>query len=252
MVGGSYLMGEAPTQAGYSYTFVLAFALTMCGLLTLLGMREPEPPTMRTKQSLRTRIADIPTLLRNDKAFTRYFLARALATMGRMALPFYIIYAGTSLTLSGSNLAIVTVAFTLSATISNLIWGLLADRYGFRLVFLLGIGLWIAATLGLLIGSGLLVTITMFGGIGAAVQGFQNASMNLTLEFGARDDLPLRIAIANTTSEIAGASGPLIGGAIAATFGFPALFGVSVTFLAVGGVVVALYVPEPRSAAAGR
>jgi len=246
LAGGTYLLGEQPDAQGYSYTFILAFVLTALGLLSILGMKEPEPPTMRVRQPIRDRLGDIPALLRSDKAFTRYFLARSLATAGRMAVPFYIVYAGTNLALTGANLAIVTIAFTLSATVSNLLWGLLADRYGFRLVFLLGIGLWIIATVGLLTTSGLVLTCTVFAGIGAAVQGFQNAAMNLTLEFGARDDLPLRIAIASTTAEFAGALGPLLGGGIAALFGYPALFGVSIAFLAVGGLMVILFVPEPR------
>ena len=246
MAAGTYLLGETPSQEGYSYTFIVAFVLTMCGLFTLLAMREPEPPTMRSKQPLRRRLADIPPLLRSDPAFTRYFLARALATLGRMALPFYILYAGSDLALTGTNLAIVTVAFTIAATVSNLLWGLLADYFGFRLVFLAGVGLWIASTVGLLVSSGLVLTSIMFAGIGAAVQGFQNASMNLTLEFGSRDDLPLRIAIANSTSEMAGAAGPLLGGVIAAAFGYPVLFMVSIGFLAVGGAVVTAFVPEPR------
>jgi MFS family permease len=246
LAGGTYLLGEQPDAQGYSYTFILAFVLTALGLLSILGMKEPEPPTMRVRQPIRDRLGDIPALLRSDKAFTRYFLARSLATAGRMAVPFYIVYAGTSLALTGANLAIVTIAFTLSATVSNLLWGLLADRYGFRLVFLLGIGLWIIATVGLLTTSGLVLTCTVFAGIGAAVQGFQNAGMNLTLEFGARDDLPLRIAIASTTAEFAGALGPLLGGGVAALFGYPALFGVSIAFLAVGGLMVILFVPEPR------
>jgi hypothetical protein len=68
------------------------------------------------------------------------------------------------------------------------------------------------------------MTAIVFVGIGSAVQGFQNAAMNLTLEFGHRDDLPVRIAIANSTSEFAGTLGPLLGGAIAAVFGYPVLF----------------------------
>jgi MFS family permease len=246
MAGGTYLLGTEPDAQGYSYTFILAFALTACGLLSMLAMKEPEPPTTRNRQSLRNRLGDIPALLRSDKAFTRYFLARALATTGRMALPFYILYAGDSLALTGANLAIVTVAFTLSATVSNLLWGLLADRHGFRLVFLCGIGLWILATLGLLVSSGLIMTCMVFAGIGAAVQGFQNAGMNMALEFGDRDDLPLRIAIASTSAELAGALGPLIGGGIAVLFGYSAMFGVSIAFLTAGGVMVLFFVPEPR------
>ncbi len=246
IVGGHYFLGSNPTVAGYSYTFVLAFVLTMCGLLSLAFMKEPQPPTLRPRSSLVGRLSEIPALLRDDPAFTRYFAARALATTGRMALPFYILYAGASLELTGSNLGILTVAFTLAGTVSNLLWGSLADRTGFRLVFLASIGLWVASTLLLLVSSGLAPLVLVFSGVGAAVQGFQNASMNLTLEFGRREDLPIRIAIANSASELAGAIGPLLGGAIAALFGYPALFTTSVAFLLAGGLMVVFLVPEPR------
>ncbi len=244
--GGRYFLGDNPDISGYSYTFVLAFVLTTCGLLALLFVREPAPPTRRAPTSLLQRLQDIPALLRDDPAFTRYFVARTVATAGRMALPFYILHASASMALSGTNLAIVTVAFTLAGTISNLIWGNIADRHGFRLVFLMSITLWVVSTVLLITSSGIVLTGLVFLGIGAAVQGFQNSAMNLTLEFGHRDDLPLRIAIANSTSETAGTLGPLLGGAIAAVFGYTTLLLTSVAFLIAGGVMVAMLVPEPR------
>jgi MFS family permease len=91
-----------------------------------------------------------------------------------------------------------------------------------------------------------MASIAVFIGIGAAVQGFQNASMNMTLEFGHRNDLPMRLAIANTAAELAGTLGPLLGGFIAFWLGYPTLFAVSVAFLLGGGLIVALRVPEPR------
>jgi MFS family permease len=246
IAGGAWFLGEDPDIAGYSYTFVLAFVLTTCGLLSLAFMKEPMPPTLRRRSSVGARLREIPALLRADRAFTRYVTARALATAGRMALPFYILFAGTSIELTGGNLGILTVAFTLAGTVSNLLWGAMADRTGFRLVYLLSVGLWVLTTVLLIFSSGLLMTTLVFIGIGAAVQGFQNASMNLTLEFGHRDDLPVRIAIANSVSETAGTIGPLAGGAIAALFGYQVLFFTSVAFLIAGGVMVALQVPEPR------
>jgi MFS family permease len=143
------------------------------------------------------------------------------------------------------------MAFTLAGTFSNLLWGNLGDRRGFRLVYLASIALWVASTVLLLLADGLLFSILVFTGIGAAVQGFQNAAQNLTLEFGHRNDLPMRIAIANTASEVAGTIGPLVGGVIAATLGYPTLFLVSIAFLAAGGLMVALQVPEPRRRGAG-
>jgi len=245
-LGGHYLIGNNPDAFGYSMTFLLAFALTSIGLVMLLFVREPQPPSVAANVSLRERLSHIPELLRDDPAFTHYFLARSLATMGRMAMPFYILYAGQTLGLSGTVLGTLTVAFTLSGTISNLVWGFIADRRGFRLAFLSSIGLWIASTLLLLFSQGLLVNILVFIGIGAATQGFQSTAINLTLEFGHRDDVPLRIAIANSSSEVAGFIGPLLGGILAAWLGYEAVFICSVAFLILGGAMVNIYVPEPR------
>lgn len=246
-LGGHYLLGETPTAQGYSFTFLLAFILTSIGLLLLLFVREPEPPTVKIKQGLWQRLGEVPALLRDDPAFTRYFLARSLATMGRMAMPFYILYAGQTIGLTGQTLGIITFAFTIAGTFSNLAWGAMADRRGFRGTFLLSISLWVLSTLLLLVASGLWASVLVFVGIGAAVQGFQNSSQNLTLEFGDRDNLPVRIAIANTASEVAGTIGPLLGGVLAAMLGFEAVFAASITFLVIGGIVVRIYVPEPRS-----
>lgn len=246
-VGGTYLIGDVPTAQGYSWTFLLAFVLTSMGLLMLLAVKEPEPPTVKEKQSLWDRVADLPQMLKDDPAFARYFLARALATMGRMAMPFYFLHAGQSIGITGQTLGIVTFAFTLSGTVSNLIWGAIADKTGFRSTFLMSIGLWVMSTLLLMYADGMIITIVVFIGIGAAVQGFQSSSQNLTLEFGHRDDLPLRIAVANTTSEMAGTLGPLLGGVMASFLGYPAVFIASIAFLGVGGLVVGYYVPEPRN-----
>ena len=247
-IGGEFLIGDTPTIAGYSWTFMMAFVLTSTGLAMLAFMREPEPPTVRRATSLRRRLQELPALLRADPAFSRYVLARALATLGRMAAPFYILYAGREIGISGTTLAVLTIAFTLAGTVSNLLWGALADRHGFRLAFLGSIALWVASTLALMLTSGLVPTTLVFVGIGAAFQGFQHASMNLTLEFGHRDDLPMRIALANSGSELAGTIGPLLGGLLAALLGYDAVFLTSVAFLALGGLMILRWVPEPRHA----
>ncbi|MEE4300332.1 MAG: MFS transporter, partial [Pseudomonadales bacterium] len=248
-VGGEYLIGDDPTIAGYSWTFMMAFVLTTSGLMTLLAMREPEPPTVRVPTPLGRRLKELPALLRADRAFARYVLARALATLGRMAAPFYILFAGREIGLSGTTLAVLTIAFTLSGTVANLLWGALADRHGFRLAFLASIALWVASTLGLMLTSGLVPTTIVFVGLGAAFQGFQHSAMNLTLEFGSRDDLPMRIALANSGSELAGTIGPLLGGLLAAALGYGSVFVTSMAFLTIGGIMVACWVPEPRHAA---
>jgi len=243
--GGHYLLGEPPTASGYAGIFLLAFALTTCGLLMLIMVREPRPPTVAPRQSLRQHLSGMPAFLRREKNFSRYLVARALATLGRMALPFYILYAGQSMGLGGATLATLTVAFTIAATGSNLLWGLVADRYGFRMCLLLNIALWLISTLAILGSVSIAALILVFVGIGASQEGFRMASMSLALEFGSREETALRLATANTAAETAGSIAPLLGGIIAAALGYSAVFAVASVCLLLGGSLL-LRVPEPR------
>lgn len=245
-LAGEYLLGDVPTATGYGHTFLLAFVLTMIGLLLLALVREPQSPSIRNASPLLRRLREVPQLLRQDPAFTRYIIARSIATMGRMAVPFYIVYAGASIGFSGQTLGTLTFVFTLAGTISNLIWGSIADRVGFRFVMLSSIVLWILATLMLLGVNDLYTACFAFIGIGASFQGFQNASVNMTLEFGEMLDLPMRIALANSVAEMAGVIGPIVGGLLAAQFSYQAVFWASIGFLVLGGLMIWRNVPEPR------
>ena len=245
-IGGTYLIGADSSVEGYSWTFIMAFALTATGLLMLLGVREPEPPTLRAQTSLGQQLREVPALLKAEKSFRRYIVARAIATMGRMAMPFYILYAGQTIGLSGETLGIVTFAFTMSGTFSNLLWGYLADARGFRLVMLMTSVLWILSMLLLLVSTDFIVTVIVFVGIGAATQGFENAARNIVLEFGDRENLPVRIALANSVSQVTGSIGPLLGGVLSTALGYESVFIVSIVFLGIGASLIFLRIPEPR------
>jgi hypothetical protein len=94
------LVARNALDNGYAATFLLAFGLTSVGLLMLLFVREPASPQVREPSRVRERLRQLPALLRSDRAFTRYFLARATATIGRMAAPFYVLYAPSRATSS--------------------------------------------------------------------------------------------------------------------------------------------------------
>ena len=212
----------------------------------LLGVREPEPPEMKEQLSLKQQLHEVPKMLKAEKSFQRFVIARSIATMGRMAMPFYILFAGQSIGLSGVILGIVTFAFTISGTVSNLIWGFIADYRGFRLVLLISVALWIISTMLLLASPSFIVTILVFAGIGASVQGFENAARNIVLEFGDRRNLPVRIALASSVSQIAGSFGPLAGGVLASQLGYEWVFVVSIVFLGSGASLILFRIPEPR------
>lgn len=226
--------------------FFLDDQATLIAVVILLGVREPEPPTLRAQTSLGQQLREVPALLRAEKPFRRYIVARAIATMGRMAMPFYILYAGQTIGLSGEILGIVTFAFTMSGTFSNLLWGYLADARGFRLVMLITTVLWILSMLLLLVSTDFIVTVIVFVGIGAATQGFENAARNIVLEFGDRENLPVRIALANSVSQVTGSIGPLLGGVLSTALGYESVFIVSIIFLGMGAWLIFFRIPEPR------
>ena len=184
-------------------------------------------------------------MLREDPALSRFYLAAGMAALGTMAVPFYILYAGERIGLSGTTLGILTTAFLLAQTGTNLVWGTIADRFGNRIVFMMAVGIWALSIL-LLVNTGGLTGLTIvFAGLGAGQGGFMNSNQNIIVEFGARDDLPMRIALLNTATSLMQAMGPLLGGVIAHRISFTALFSLAIAVLA-AAVIIMFFVDEPR------
>lgn len=244
-LGGKYFIEGHALGNGYATTFLTAFVLTSLGLSLLMLVREPEPPTIRPRAKLWGRVRQIPAMLREDPALSRFYLAAGMAALGTMAVPFYILYAGERIGLSGTTLGILTTAFLLAQTGTNLVWGTIADRFGNRIVFMMAVGIWALSIL-LLVNTGGLTGLTIvFAGLGAGQGGFMNSNQNIIVEFGARDDLPMRIALLNTATSLMQAMGPLLGGVIAHRISFTALFSLAIAVLA-AAVIIMFFVDEPR------
>jgi MFS family permease len=148
----------------------------------------------------------------------------------------------------GATLGLLSTAFMLGDTLSNLIWGSIGDRTGFRLVLLLAIVVWVIATVLLMNVAVAPLIAAAFFGLGAAQAGYQMSAQTMILEFGARDDLPMRIAISATAESITATLGPLVGGGLADLLGYDTVFGISLGFLALALVLLISAVKEPRTA----
>jgi MFS family permease len=246
LYAGTRLIESGALGNGYAATFLLGFVLTSLGLCMLLFVREPESPNVLERAGVGRRLRQLPVLLRSDAAFTRYFLARALATIGRMAVPFYVLFADERVGLSGADLGYLTAAFILSQSAGNLIWGVLADRRGFRFVFLASLGTWMVSVWFLMDTASLAHLLGVFLGIGAGLGGFQMSAQNLVLEFGSRRDLPMRIAVANSASELVAALGSLLGGVLVVTLSYVTVFWIALACQAAAVAIVLFAVDEPR------
>ncbi len=246
-VSGRYLIETNVLTNGYSTTFVLAFLLTSAGLWFLQHqIREPTPPTIREPVRMRDRMKDIPGLIAADPAYRWFLVVQMLATAARIATPFYILHVGQTMHLDGATLGLLSLAFLGADTVSNIVWGYLGDRSGFRVVLLLAIAAWIAATVALMTTTTPVAVFFAFFGLGAAQAGYMMASQTMILEFGHRDDLPMRIGISATAEGVTATLGSLIGGAVADLLGYSVVFGASLGLLAAALLALVFAVRDPR------
>jgi MFS family permease len=245
-LGGKYFVGMNAWGNGYATTFLLAFVLTSIGLSMLMILREPEPPEVRARSNFLRRVREIPALLSSDTALSHFYLAASLVALGGMAVPFYVLYAGHSIGLSGANLGILSTALLLSQTGANLLWGVMADRAGNRIVFLLSVAIWMLSTVLLMQVHSLLGLAIVFAGLGAGQGGFGNSSQIMILEFGTRADLPMRIAVLSSVTSLMNTVGLVAGGLMAQHLSLESVFWFAVVLKTASVLTIVFFVDEPR------
>jgi len=248
-VAGRYFIGPNLFGNGYGTTFIFAFILTSLGLSALqMLLKEPEPPTTRTQGRFRDRLREFPRLIIEDRAYAWFLVVQMLSSSARIATPFYILYVGSSVHMTGKLLGALSFAFIGADALSNLIWGYLGDKTGFRLVLLFSLAAWAASTFLLIEIHEPWAVFLAFFGLGAGQAGYNMSAQTMILEFGARDDLPMRIAVSATAESITATLAPLIGGQVADIFGYNVVFGLSIGVLAAGLLLLITAVKEPRTA----
>lgn len=247
-LAGKYLLEQNAFGNGYATTFVLVFILTSAGLTALrLLMVEPEPPTVRAQTRLRDRMKDFPALLSSDRDFMFFMIVLVFAVAGRIAAPFYILYAASSIELTGANIGLLSLAYLGADTATNLIWGYTGDKMGFRATFIAALGIWIAGTVLLLNVTGIWPIFGAFFLIGAAQSGYMMSANTMVLEFGDRDDMPMRLGLVATVEGVMASAGPLLGGLFAAGVGYAPLF-IATTVSQVFALFLLIFrVKDPRS-----
>lgn len=257
---GSWLIANHVWGNGYATTFFVSFVLTSLGLTALqIMMREPEPPTVRARMRLRERMKDFPALLREDKGFAWFMVARTFLMGSRIAQPFLFLYAAYVLGLSaeldparfGTTLAILSFAYMGADTVTNLVWGYLSDRQGFRSTFLYSTVINIIGIAGMMLCNSIETFAIAFFLIGAGQSGFQMSTTNIVLEYGHPHDVPMRMALSNTAEGAVGALAPLLGAGLVLLWGYEASFWASMAMMAIALGVGLWRMEEPRKRRAG-
>jgi MFS family permease len=253
-VGGSALAVAILASLAYPYNFALSFAIGAVGIWASYGFialtREPAQPAATHSQRINREYGRrLMSILRRDVNFRTYLGSRWLAYFGNMAVGFIAVYAVEQFHLPDSVAAIYTGILYASSVVGYGLGGALGDRLGHRRVMQLAGVMWIAA-----LGTMLLVTITQATWllyVVFALLGFSNAvgvvsDFNLAMEFGPEAERPTYVGLARTSTGPALLIAPLIGGLIAQSIGYPAVFVTSLVFAVSGLYLLTRRVKEPR------
>lgn len=251
-VGGALLAGHLlETQgfpAGFSYCLMLGSAAMFMSWGGLAMTREPPDLEIKPHTTLATYLRQLPALVRRDRNYARFLIARTIAVLGTMAMSFVIVYGAQRFTLTGTQVGGLTATIAVVQVVMFLVWGLVADRYGHKAVLSACAGAMALAVTLAGWAPGLWGLYLALGLVGAAHGGEVISGSNITLEFARPSDRPTYIGLTATLLAPARTLAPIIGGAVAAAFGFRWLFAVAGVCSLAGVALLGFSVTDPRVA----
>lgn len=199
--------GPLAFPANYGVLCLIGFVVMALALLAFGLMDEPALERTPRRHSLRETLQAAPRLFHNDIDFRRFIIARLVGRLGGIADPFYIIYAREVLNIAPRYVGIYLALRVLTAALSNLYWGRVADLHGNRRLMVLTGWLTVLVPLAALVlpqifalGSAALAWAfgLVFLLIGLSIDGSAMAGTTYLLEIAPQDQLPTYCGIANT------------------------------------------------------
>ncbi len=248
---GAFFVGQILETWSYPNNFALLFGIAFIAMMLswagLVLTREPPSTTLKAHQPLTRYLRQLPTILRRDRNYRRYLLSRTTTQLGTMASGFYMVYGIERFQIDGAGVGWLTALLLGSAAVVNLLWAFIADRWGHKLVLACaGFALALAALMAWLATSPLWLAL-VFILLGVYTAGDGVSSLNIILEFCEPEDRPTYIGLTNTLLAPVLTLAPLLGGWFATTIGYTGLFAVAVSCAVFGGLLMTLWVSEPRS-----
>jgi MFS family permease len=240
------ILRDIPYPLNYSVLYLIASVTLFAGLLAFSRLRDPEvsvAPQTERRPPIRTQIT---TILRSSRSFRYYILARAFLIIAFATTSFFPIYLVERFALPDSVSGLFAILTAATFVLVNPILGSLADRVGYKPVFIVSfLSLMSAAILGLLeidqpFAYGLVPLI-------AISQSVNLFAWNMTMEFAPEGQVPTYISVSGLFLALVAPLG-LLTGVVAIRFGFPGLFVLTGISAAIGLVIMWLGVEEPRVA----
>ncbi|HMP38749.1 MAG TPA: MFS transporter [Roseiflexaceae bacterium] len=244
----------------FPYNFALLSVISLVGFIIGIGsfalVHEPASQQVGPRTGFVAVLRRAPAILRANRNYRLFIVARLLLRAGQIAEPFYIIYATEALGLSAGVAGVFISIWALAGALSNIVWGRIADRRGNRRLLLLASCLSASAPLLMIGGPALLLALNapatllivalgfVFLLIGAGTDGIMIAAMTYIIEVSPDDERATYLGVANTILGM-GAVLPILGSWLISTLGFQPTFAIGAV-LALCGLFVVSRLQELR------
>jgi MFS family permease len=245
-IAAGYLLNWYEAPINFAICFFIAALFFTISWVALALTREPtdnekvidEHPTPFWQGASR--------ILKRDKNFNWFLVARTLSQFATMGFAFYIVYALRRFQMDEITAGFLTATLTIAQTVANAGMGWLGDKIGHRSMLIVGAG---AATLSSFL-AWAAPSLTWFFPI-FILSGFANVSiwtngMTMATTFSDEKERPFYIGLAQTLTAPATMIAPLIGGWIADTQGFVITFALSTVLSIVMMGILIFIIKEPR------
>lgn len=249
-IAAGLVLEKLPSPMDFTLCFLGTAVFFALSYFAIAETREYESPRPETEEHPAAFWGHSWNILKRDRNFNAFLIVRSISQFAAMGISFYIVYAVKIFGMSEGKAGIMTAILLIAQVVFSPLMGRLGDRWGHRNVMVLG-GLGAAASslLAWLANSETWFYFVFF--IAAiAIVAVWTIPLALTVRFGQEHEHPLYIGLSNTVSAPATILAPIIGGWIADTAGYHAMFIVSTISGLVMAAMLILFVKEPKKAIA--
>jgi MFS family permease len=242
------IFARVPAPRSYALVFLCATACMLGSLAGLALVREPPADVAPAAHpGLGAYLRRVPRLLRGDSNLAWFLVVRWPSIAGSMASAFYAVYALRTWNAPAAMLGVFT-ALLLGGSVAGLLaLGWVADRAGYRVVIMTGIGAVFVANLVAIAAPSLAAFAAVFLLAGLQEAAFRIAYPTVLLEFAPGPATQaMYIGVGNTAVTPIAFAAPIAAGVLADRAGFPAVFATAGVAGAAALLTLALRVREPR------
>ena len=247
---GAYFVGRILETYIFPNNFALLFALAFVAVaISWVGLAlNCEPPSKMIKEHTTTGqyFSRLPAIIRSNDNYAHFLISRTVIQLGAMATGFFMVFGTETFGITGAGVGFLTGVLIASTAVMNLVWGVIGDRLGHKLVLAGAAFTMSAAALMALLATSQSWLVAAFILLGAYLAADQVSGLNIILEFCKEEDRPTYIGLTNTLLAPILITAPLIGGLLATWAGYSGLFIAAALIAGIGGLMLTFWVHEPR------